>query len=222
MESFLPCSLGLSWAYSRESRADCSSQIMQLHTGQEGQVDMRWGVGKGENWECGIRRAASLWVCWLSELLHCPLCKETEFSFVISETPPPAFRRAGPYRGSLWWHTGGVGEPWRPLPFVNLSIKQCNCRLHNCCKQCWCLHHPLRSSLASAHLPQLSQRNWPNSDLTSPQPHWNGCGFIWIWMRSGPGPGFTGMVKAGVWSCTQIPAPMLVMQAVNPFKAALP
>lgn len=28
-------------------------------------------------------------------------------------------------------------------------------------------------------------------------PHWNGCGFICIWMRSGPGPGPTGMVKVG-------------------------
>jgi len=73
--------------------------------------------------------------------------------------------------------------------------------------------------LANAYLPQLSQRNQPNSDLTAP-PKW-----LWIYtdlneFRSGLGS--MGMVKVGVWSCTQIPASMLVMQAVNPFKAALP
>lgn len=124
MKSFLPCCLGLSWADSRESRAEHSSQTMQLRAVQEGQTDMRWRVGKGEYCECVIRRAASLWACQLSELLRCPLSKETEFSFVMSETTPPAFRRGGPDTGSLWWHTGGAGEPQRPLPFVNLSIKQ--------------------------------------------------------------------------------------------------
>lgn len=100
-----------------------------------------------------------------------------EFSPVISKAAPPVFWRGGPSTGSVWWHKGGAGEPWRPLPFVRLSIKLCNCRLHNCCEQPWCLHDPLQSSLASAHLPQLSQRNQPNPDLTAPRPHWNGLDF---------------------------------------------
>lgn len=155
------------------------------------------------------QECCSPWACWSSEGLHCSLCKETAFSFVTSEAPP-AFRRGRPHTGPLWWHTGGVGEPWIPLVSVNFPVKQSNCRLHNCCEQSWCLHDPLRSSLASAHLPQLSQRSQPNSDLTSPQPHQNNHGFIWIWIGSGPGLGSTGMVRVGVWSCTQIPASALV------------
>lgn len=124
------------------------------------------------------------------------------------------------HRISMMAH-GWSGRAAETIAFCK-SFYKANYTLHNCCEQPWCLHDPLRSFLANAHLPQLSQRNQPNSDLTSPHPHRNGCGFIWIWMRSGPGPGSTGTVKVGVWSCTQIPASMLVMQAVNPFKTALP
>lgn len=93
-----------SWADSRESRAEHSSQTTQLHAGQEGQVEMRWGVGKDENWERVIRRAASLGACCLSELWH---CKETEFSFLISETTPPAFQK-----GWTWHRISMMAHRW--------------------------------------------------------------------------------------------------------------
>lgn len=77
---------------------------------------------------CVMRRAASLRACLLSELLHCSLGKETGFAFVTSKPAPPVLRGGGLSMGSIWGYKGGAGEPWRPLPFINLPIKQRSCR----------------------------------------------------------------------------------------------